>query len=82
MALAKAIVTTPPVRELPQPLVHGQHAHIVDGSAESLREAVHRLVSDREYRLHLERGARAYYDEVISPTRTIERLLAAARNRP
>lgn len=79
LALGKAIVTTPPLRALPAPLVHGEHAHIVDGSVESLREAVTLLCEDRAYRQRLEHGARVYFDRYLAPRRVVERLLSAGR---
>jgi glycosyltransferase involved in cell wall biosynthesis len=82
LALGKAIVTTPLLRALPAPLVHGEHAHIVDGSVESLCEAITLLREDRGYRMRLERGARAYFDQYLAPRRVIERLIEAARAAP
>lgn len=41
-----------------------------------MRDAVHLLVADRNYRTRLERGARDYYLRLISPTRVVERLLS------
>ena len=78
LALGKAIVSTPPRRALPAPLEHGRHWHLVDGSPASIRAAVERLTTDHAYRRHLERHARAYYLEYLTPRRVIERLLAAA----
>jgi len=75
LALGKAIISTPLARELPAPLVHGEHIHYVDGSVESIRTAVDLLLSDRAYRHHLEQNAGEYYQRVLSPTRTISRML-------
>lgn len=78
LALGKAIITTPIVREVPAPLVHGSHVHYVDGSVEGVREAVEHISSDTEYRQHLERGARSYYDAHLSPQQTVTRALQHA----
>ncbi len=78
LALGKAIVSTPPIRALPAPLLDGVHVHLVDGSRRAIRAAVERLLGDGEYRSHLEENARAYYLRYLSPTRAIERLLDAA----
>lgn len=78
MALGKAIITTPLLRAMPAPLVHGTHAHIVEGSVESLRAAIEQIRADAEYRQRLEHGALAYYREHLLPRRVIERILATA----
>lgn len=75
LALGKAIISTAISRELPAPLVHGQHVHYVDGSVESLRDAVTSIIKDRNYRMHLERNALQYYVSYLQPTKVIERLL-------
>lgn len=79
MAVAKAIVSMPLSRELPAPLVHGEHVHYVDGSPEALREAIALIVKNRDYRRRLERGARGYYLNHLAPQRVIERLLRHGR---
>lgn len=77
LALGKAIISTPLVRELPGPLVDGEHVHVTDGSVGSLREAIERICKDQAYRSRLENGARHYYDEYLAPARVIVRLLSA-----
>lgn len=78
LALGKAIISTPLTREMPEPLVHGQHIHYVDGSMASIRDAVDRLVHDRAYRRLLAQNARHYFVNVLSPRRVVERVLRAA----
>lgn len=78
LRLGKAIVSLPLSREMPAPFVHGQHAHFVNGSRESIQEAVLEIVADREYRRHLERSARAYFEQYLAPERVIARLADAA----
>jgi hypothetical protein len=75
LALGKAILSTPISRELPAPLVHGEHIHYVDGSIDSFREAIGQIIADREYRTHLERNAREYYLKYLEPKTVIERLV-------
>jgi hypothetical protein len=75
LALGKAIISTPILRELPAPLVHGHDVHYVDGSVQSLRESVTLIVNDRNYRMHLERNAYQYYKSHLQPIKVIERLL-------
>ena len=78
LAMGKAMISTPLIRELPAPLTHGENVHFVDGSLESIREAVRLLLQDAEYRQHLERGARTYYLSYLKPERIIQRILAFA----
>jgi glycosyltransferase involved in cell wall biosynthesis len=75
LALGKAIVSTPIERALPAPLEHGTHVHIVDDDVHAMREAIELLTSDHDYRRHLERGARVWFDAYLEPTRVIARLL-------
>jgi hypothetical protein len=75
LALGKAIISAPISRELPAPLVHGQHVHYVDGTIDSLRDAVMAILKDRNYRMHLERNALQYYETYLQPTKVMERLL-------
>lgn len=77
LALGKAIVSTPLTRLLPAPLVHGRHIHYVDGSRDSIAEAIDLICSKPDYRRSLERAARQYYDDYLAPHRVAERLLEA-----
>lgn len=52
LAMGKAIVTTALSRELPAPLRHGQHVHVV-GEPEELATAMELLRRDEQYREHL-----------------------------
>jgi hypothetical protein len=74
LALGKAILTTPVDRVLPVPLEHGTHWHVADPTAEGLAEAIELLMSDGDYRRHLERGARRYFDDWVEPRAAITRL--------
>jgi hypothetical protein len=76
LALGKAIISLPLTRRVPAPMEHGIHAHFVDGSEGSLRQAIECLRDDLRYRKSLEEGARKYWDAHLAPTRVIDRLLA------
>ena len=81
LALGKAIVSTPlGDRALPEPLVHGEHLHIVDATSSAYDEAIDCIRHDLEYRLHLEANARRWYERNLAPesvaTRLLERLAA------
>lgn len=78
MALGKAIVSTPIIRALPLPLEHGHHVHYVDGSVESIEEAIRQIRADNQYRLSLEYNARRYYETYLAPERVVRRVLAQA----
>lgn len=74
LALGKAIISTSISNELPSPLIHGQNIHFVDGSEESIREAIDLIVSNREYRKKLEKGAYAYWETYGTPIKSLNLL--------
>jgi hypothetical protein len=78
LALGKAIIGTPHARLLPVPLVHGKNMHFVDGSLESIKDAIARICRDGDYRKRLEEGARTYYVSYLRPRRVIERIMVLA----
>ena len=78
LALGKAIISTEISQDLPEPLEHGKHIHFVDGSKDSIENAIAVIRDNRDYRLNLEENARAYYIKHLKPERVIERLLQAA----
>ena len=75
LALGKAIISTPLVREMPAKLIHGKHVHFTDGSEESIYEAIKLILNDQEYRKTLEINAREYYLEYLKPERVIDKLI-------
>lgn len=76
LAMGKSIIATPITNLLPGPgLEHGKNIHIVSTEQE-LREGLMRMIQDRPYREHIAEGARAYYDEYISPTAAVTNLAA------
>jgi len=79
LALGKAIISTPLTRELPHPLEHGVHIHYVDGSIESIRQAVVDICGNPNYRRKLEENARKYYVAHLQPVQVIDRILSFAR---
>jgi hypothetical protein len=81
LRLGKAIVTLPLSREMPAAVVHGEHVHVVDGTLEAIQDAVRLITRDEEYRRHLERGARSYYLEHLTPRRVLDRLATRALDR-
>lgn len=79
LCMGKAIISTPPCRDLPEPFVHGENIHIVKTRKE-LVKAIHLINNDEAYRHKLEQGARAYYDKWVAPERQISRLISANGN--
>ncbi|HUE95719.1 MAG TPA: glycosyltransferase [Longimicrobiaceae bacterium] len=78
LAMGNAIVSVPIVRAMPASLEHETHVHYVDGSVDSCREAIRRILEDTEYREHLERNARRYYERYLAPSSVMRRLFRTA----
>lgn len=74
MALGKAIISTPISNDLPAPLIHGKHIHIVENSQEAMREAVSYILSHPDYRKSLEHNISAYWDTYGTPQKSLELL--------
>jgi glycosyltransferase involved in cell wall biosynthesis len=74
MAMGKAIISSPLNNDLPKALEHGKHIHFVE-KKEELEEAVNLLLTDKEYRKQLSRGAREYYLQYQEPKQMIRRLI-------
>ncbi len=74
LAMGKAMVSTPIINDLPAPLEHGKHIHLVENE-EQIREAVTLITGDVAYREKLEQGAREYYNTFMTPSHVIRRLL-------
>ncbi len=79
LALGKAIISLPLTRALPAPLRNGEHIHYVDGTRESIAEALEVIRADADYRTYLETNARRWYLEYLEPGALVKRLLAADR---
>ena len=75
LALGKAIISLPLSREMPAPLVHGEHVHYVEDDQLAMKDAIERISKDDAYRTRLEIGAREYYLEHLAPERVIRRLV-------
>jgi glycosyltransferase involved in cell wall biosynthesis len=84
LAMGKAILSLPLSWDMPAPLRHGEEVHYVADAA-SIDDAVTALMSDREYREHIGRGARRYWDDHLAPLvqacRMVERAEALAADR-
>ena len=79
LCMGKAIISTPLTRAMPgSGLVHGVNVHFVK-NADEIFDAVKKINTDVDYRKKLEHGARAYYEEFMSPQKAIKRIVAKAR---
>jgi hypothetical protein len=77
LCMGKAIVSTEIDNVLPQPLVHGVHVHFVKDPSE-IPGAIRKITTDDSYRRRLEKGARSYWDDFLTPTNAIRRLTSSA----
>lgn len=74
MALGKAIISTPLSNDLPAPLIHGQHIHLVSSDYDSISEAIRYIASHPDYRKSLEHNISAYWDTYGTPQKSLELL--------
>ncbi|MDD3320940.1 MAG: hypothetical protein PHS59_05800 [Paludibacter sp.] len=75
LALGKAIISTPLSNDLPEPLIHAKHIHIIsDASKESIREAIIFILENPEYRKSLEFNAQKYWNEYGTPEKALNLL--------
>ena len=75
LCMGKAIISTPLTREIPgRGLVHGDNIHFVNTTKE-LYDAIELIRDNPDYRKKLEKGARSYFDEYLSPTSVIQRII-------
>ena len=72
LALGKAIISTPLSNDLPTPLTHGNSIHFVENDKESIKEAIHYIISHPGYKAQLEKGAREYWDKYGAPEKSLE----------
>lgn len=75
LALGKAIISTPLSNDLPVPLEHGVNIHFIENdSEEEIKKAVFHIINNTEYRIHLERGAKEYWNKYGTPIKSLELL--------
>jgi len=79
LCMGKAIVSTEIDNVLPQPLIHGVHAHFVKDPSE-IPGAIRKITTDDAYRRSLEEGARSYWDDLLTPGNALRRLTDVAHN--
>ncbi len=73
LALGKAIISTPLSNDLPAPLIHGKHIHIIPNDNEDeIKKAVEFLIHNYDYRHKLEQGARRYWEQYGTPVQALK----------
>jgi glycosyltransferase involved in cell wall biosynthesis len=78
LALGKAIISTPLSNDLPHPLIHGIHIHLIpDSSKETIREAIVYLLENPVYRINLEKNAQKYWNDYGKPDKALQLLLCS-----
>lgn len=75
MALGKAMISTPLNNDLPAPLVHGKHYHLINNTdEESIREAIVFMFNRPDYCSTLGANLRHYWETYGSPIATMKLL--------
>lgn len=74
LAMGKCIVSTKLSNDLPSPLEHGKNIHFVENDKDSMKEAVQYIVRHPDYRMRLEQGAQAYWEQYGSPIASLKLL--------
>jgi glycosyltransferase involved in cell wall biosynthesis len=75
MAMGKAIIATPLINKLPANMEHGKHVHFVDGSEDSIYDAVKLLTSNQQYRQQMEANIHKYFVDHVSPEVSVRKVL-------
>lgn len=73
--MGKAIISTQLVRVMPESFTEGKHYLITDGTIQDLELKVKKLTEDKELRKLLERNAKNYFEQVLSPEYVIKKLI-------
>lgn len=76
LAMGKCIISTPLDKEMPGEFLPGKHYFLVSNMDE-IAIAIQYLKEHREVRERLEQNSKAYFDQYLSPTAVISRLIAA-----
>lgn len=78
MAWGKAIISTPPARMFPEPLVDGEHWLLTDGSVGDIESKIRMLQADPALHARLQKNARAYFDKYLRPDAVMLRIFESA----
>ncbi|MBS9524147.1 glycosyltransferase family 1 protein [Litoribacter alkaliphilus] len=77
LAMGKAMISSPIINELPEPLQHGENIHLIEDESE-MEDAVNYLLTNEAYRKKLEKGAKKYYNDHLAPIRVISNIIGKA----
>lgn len=77
LCLGQATISTPLKRTLPETLIDRTHLLYTDGTEADITGKIDQLISNPELRAALEKNARKYYEEHLTPEQTILRMLGA-----
>lgn len=75
LCFGKSIISTPLYRKMPIDLENGKQFILTDGSYEDIKKKLASLMDNSELRNHLKENARAYYENVLAPSKVIQRIL-------
>lgn len=75
LGMGKAIISTPLVRVMPGDFTDEQHYLITDGSIHDLEHKILQLTKDENLRGLLERNAKDYFEQVLSPEAVMKKLI-------
>ena len=78
LALGKAIVSTPLTRQMPAPVIHGEHVHFI-ADEQDIPAAQELLRTDPVYRRHLQSAAQGYWQRYLSPEAVVRRVVDGVR---
>ena len=67
MAMGACVLSTPLSNDLPAPLLHGEHIHIVENSQEAMEDAIRYILTHPEYNMKLRTNLRAYWQKYGTP---------------
>ncbi|WMI69834.1 glycosyltransferase [Mangrovimonas sp. YM274] len=78
LCMGTVILSTPLKRQLPQPLLDGEHVIFTDGSESDITKKVNTLLKNDSLREKLENNTAEYYQKYLQPKQAIRNLLGNA----
>jgi hypothetical protein len=79
LCMGKAIISTPLNNLMPEQFLPGVHYHLVNNEFE-IGTAIKLLLNDSQYRGKLEKSAKKYFDDFLSPEKVIQLIYNKAFN--
>lgn len=81
LCFGKAIISTDLSRKLPSKLINRQDILITDGSQRDIEEKLEILINDKNLRKTLEKNARTYFENELSPAKVIQTIITLHNTR-